>query len=107
VLDDGIHAFPSVVRAALYTTLATFVPSVRAALEPLRGARARMLWHGSWFSPPRCAFGLFTRAGTGEHADALVGLLAHARDARDPWNAYYNAQGTRVCRMEGYVLTRW
>ncbi|KAI0292549.1 hypothetical protein BC826DRAFT_969517 [Russula brevipes] len=102
-----------VVRAALHTTLSTFLPALLQTLRTLRAhARHRpvlgkkpVLWYGSWFLPRSCspdslsafASASDSRAGRDDHPPRrrrllLARLLAEAEAMDDPWNAYYNAQ---------------
>jgi hypothetical protein len=120
-----------VVRAALHTTLSTFLPALLQTLRKLREhARHRpvlgkkpVLWYGSWFLPRSCSpdsLSAFasesdSRAGPDHHPRRrrrllLARLLAEAEAMDDPWNAYYNAQGScfnEKCAGPPWLVSRW
>lgn len=105
-----------IILAALHTTLTTYLPSLLTHLSALRTADGfppilgtrPVIWHASWYMlPPSC----YSRArsgsgfGSGPHLGATEGsdllppeltyLLANIDGVIcDPWNVYYNIQGT-------------
>jgi hypothetical protein len=86
-----------VLRAALHSTVAVFAPSVLGVLEDVRRhagfapvlRNKVVLWHGGWFLPVLPGSADEEEDGRGTPR-ALVGRLVRARE---PWSAYYNAQG--------------
>lgn len=102
-----------VVKAALHSTISTFLPSLLSTLSKLRenaaaghhrpilGSKKKtVLWYGSWFLPVSCApdsLSVFFSSSNSEGDDPrylLAQLLAQAEAMNDPWSAYYNAQGS-------------
>ncbi|KAI0027524.1 hypothetical protein K488DRAFT_90755 [Vararia minispora EC-137] len=92
-----------VLRAALHTTLAVFLPSVLGVLAdiqrhvdfaPIFGKKT-VIWHGSWFLPVHSIEGLYRNGGLELLAEQLA-------NAEEPWSGYYNAQ----VLMHDYILPK-
>lgn len=117
--DDDPSAEPDtdrtklVVKAALHSTISTFLPSLLSTLNrlhenaaaghhrPILGSKKKqVLWYGSWFLPVSCApdslsvFFSSTDLESDHPRYLLAQLLTQAEAMNNPWSAYYNAQGS-------------
>lgn len=100
-----------VINAALHSTISTFLPSLLSTLSRLREHAGHhrpilgtttppikpVLWYGSWFLPVSCApdsLSVFFSSSSSDPRHLLAQLLTQAEAMNNPWNAYYNAQGS-------------